>query len=626
MEYHTFPCGCRWPIVGPPPSPGTLPLMLIDLDPRNGKVPYTCAATWDLISRGETKSVFQLEQDLGRQWAKEMKPTQLEHLSALGALLRPGCLRAEMEPGVSMTSLYCKRKNGEKSVDSYHPKLDPILEKTYNVLTYQEQSMRIGREIAGFDLKNVDRLRKAIGKKDQKEMAEVRELFLAGAKEKAVVPYETAEIIWGWIQKSGRYQFNKAHSYSYGVVGYLTAYCKVHFSVQYLCSCISSAHQKSDGQDEVRELIFDARLHDVSVNLPDIAALEAHAQTDFKATTFGLADLKNIGDKQVARLVDAVRAAEANIGKPITAWLWYDFVVRFAANIPINVLQRFARCGVLRRFGISRNRALHELTQWAELTEKEQTWIQERATWFQTLTEAFVALGQPRKQERTIEKKVVPKNPDDPNALVMIASLESEYGELCQKVEDGGNAAELIETNRARYKKLTKTIKVEHLGPEVPNPGGCANEKRRQAVLSMAKLLENPPMSMEDFPNWIATQEEDLLGVAVSCSRVAGLDASEVNTTCKEFLRGSNGKNGYIVLGVEIADVREKKCKNGKSAGRTMAYFTVFDDSAALGDVICFADVYEQIQHVVAKSNCVLLQGSRDKKRGGFIVKQAVQM
>lgn len=204
LDFFEFECGCKWPIIEKNSDPEILPKL--DIDPEN--LP-DCYLTWKMIGRGDTKGVFQLESRLGQTWAKKLRPENMEHMSALGALLRPGALQNRDENGVSTTEHYCLRKNKEEFASSIHDVVDKVLEPTENLLVYQEQSMLLGKYISGFDLKNVDRLRKCIGKKDMKEMHEVKKLFLEGAKVTDAVPYEMAEMLWSWIEKSGRYAFNK---------------------------------------------------------------------------------------------------------------------------------------------------------------------------------------------------------------------------------------------------------------------------------------------------------------------------------------------------------------------------------------------------------------------------------
>lgn len=158
MAHYTFDCGCSFPILGPSPNKSKIPL----LDIRIESVSLDCPAVWDLLSNGRTVGVFQLEKPLGQDWSKRLKPESIDHLSALGALLRPGCLMSRDERGVSMTENYCRRKNNEEVVESLHPSLDDILNSTYSVMVYQEEIMQVGAKIAGFDLVGVDALRKCV--------------------------------------------------------------------------------------------------------------------------------------------------------------------------------------------------------------------------------------------------------------------------------------------------------------------------------------------------------------------------------------------------------------------------------------------------------------------------------
>lgn len=200
-QSYNFPCGCSFQLT----EAGT---PTFDIE----NIPYNCKATWDLLGRGETKGIFQLESPLGRQWTKELKPEHLEHIGALGSILRPGVLKSYADDGLSMTKHYCMRKNNEEPCESIHAALKPILSNSYEILIYQEQIMRIAADIAGFDKKMVDKIRKAVGKKVQSEIAEVGKLFLEGVEKTGVVSKEIGEKIWNNIKESGRYAFNKCLS------------------------------------------------------------------------------------------------------------------------------------------------------------------------------------------------------------------------------------------------------------------------------------------------------------------------------------------------------------------------------------------------------------------------------
>jgi DNA polymerase-3 subunit alpha len=243
---YRFSCGCSWPVVGPAPREGALPLMDVDDD----NLPF-CPLTWDLLGRGDTKGVFQLESNLGRQWTKKLKPESGEHMGALGALLRPGCLRAVDDEGVSMTQHFCRRKNNEEEVKPYHEVLDMVLSPTFGCLVYQEQAMLLAQNLAAFNLQEADQLRKAIGKKLPEEMAKCKKLFTEGAKKAGLLTEAQAEEVFGWIEQSQRYSFNKSHAVSYGLTGYDTAYIKAHFPVAFYCSWLRFAREKQDPMQEV---------------------------------------------------------------------------------------------------------------------------------------------------------------------------------------------------------------------------------------------------------------------------------------------------------------------------------------------------------------------------------------
>ena len=152
-------------------------------NPNIESLPLECEATWDMICDGNTKGVFQLESQLGQSKAKQVAPRNIEELSDLVAIIRPGCGDAIVK-GKSLTQHYIDRKSGIDPV-VYEPdvRLKPILEPTYGILVYQEQAMQIAQLVAGFSLQQADNLRKAIGKKNVELMATVKSEFLQGAKD-----------------------------------------------------------------------------------------------------------------------------------------------------------------------------------------------------------------------------------------------------------------------------------------------------------------------------------------------------------------------------------------------------------------------------------------------------------
>lgn len=175
----------------------------------HNKLTYDDEATWDLICSGETIGVFQLESRVGRKHAKLIQPRSIEELSAVIALIRPGCLASKLDDGKSLTEHYIARKQNKEPVTYVHPALEPILRDTEGIATYQEQIIEIGRKLAGMSASDADiYLRYAIGKKKASLIEEGKAVFLAGCSENGI-PEKDAELIFSWIQASSRYSFNK---------------------------------------------------------------------------------------------------------------------------------------------------------------------------------------------------------------------------------------------------------------------------------------------------------------------------------------------------------------------------------------------------------------------------------
>lgn len=203
MNQYEFSCGCKFDILNEDP-------LHLDIDFDN--INMDCPRTWDTLALGKTKGVFQLEEWLGRNWCRKIKPNNLEHLGALGALLRPGCTKAKDEKGISTTEHYSLRKNGQEKVISFHPAIEHILAPTYGVMVYQEQAMQIAQTVAGFNLIQADTLRKAIGKKKADVMSEVKTMFIEGCKKVGILTEKEAEDLFGLIRESQKYSFNKCLS------------------------------------------------------------------------------------------------------------------------------------------------------------------------------------------------------------------------------------------------------------------------------------------------------------------------------------------------------------------------------------------------------------------------------
>ena len=175
--YQFKTCGCQFPIEN----------KHIDFWPEVQNINLECPLTWQYIQSGNTKGMFQIESQLGKKIAEQLKPSTIEELSALIAIMRPGASEALLEDGKSITEHYILRKNKEEEVTYYNPALESILEDTYGLLVYQEQSIEIGIKLAGFSPEEADILRKSIGKKKPEEMSKIKQIFVDGCKKQAII-------------------------------------------------------------------------------------------------------------------------------------------------------------------------------------------------------------------------------------------------------------------------------------------------------------------------------------------------------------------------------------------------------------------------------------------------------
>lgn len=342
---------------------------------------------WDLICSGKTKGVFQLESNLGRHWAKQLKPRNISELAALISLIRPGCLKAYAD-GKSMTQHYVDRKSGKDAVIYPHESLEELLHETYGVLVYQEQSMKIAQKLAGFDLKDADSLRKAIGKKKAGLMAEVKKSFTEGSTRLGIVTKEVAEEIFSWIEKSNRYAFNKSHAVSYAINAYWSAYCKNYRKSEFYVSYLNHSERKPDSQRELKELIVDAKSVDIEIYPPRLGSLYTEFTCDGNKIFFGLRHIKNVGSSDCKKIMSFLQ------NNDVSRYTWLDCLIRLIYEQKINKRAAIALISVGAFNGKNntenRKKMLYEFNSWkndksATLTAREQKYISENYSKHKTL-------------------------------------------------------------------------------------------------------------------------------------------------------------------------------------------------------------------------------------------------
>ena len=263
----------------------------IDIDLSN--LPLDDAKTYEMLARGETVGVFQVESAGMRRALVDMRPDRFEDLIVLVALYRPG-------PMANIPT-YCARKLGHERTDYLHPKLEPILRATYGIITYQEQVQQIARDLAGYSLGKADILRRAMGKKDRKEMASQRDSFVSGAIERGIGRAD-AEVIFDTCAKFAEYGFNKSHSAPYALLTYQTAYMKANYPVEFTAASMTLDMGNTDKLAEFRD---EAERLGIKVEPPSINRSEVEFEVDGDTIHYALAALRGVGRQAVESIVAA---------------------------------------------------------------------------------------------------------------------------------------------------------------------------------------------------------------------------------------------------------------------------------------------------------------------------------
>ncbi len=249
------------------------------------KIPLDDEKTFELLQKGQTDAVFQLESSGMKKLVKELKPTVFEDLGALVALFRPGPLES------GMIKDFVDRKHGRQKIVYAHPLLEKILKDTYGTLVYQEQIMQIFQVLAGYTLGGADMVRRMMGKKKLEEMAKQKSIFIEGAAKNGMAEKDSTKL-FEQIESFAKYCFNRAHSSAYAFVAYQTAYLKAHYPVEFMCSILSS---QADNQDKTQSYIMQCQNLGIQVLPPDINKSSSCFYPDGDNIRFGLNSIKNVG-------------------------------------------------------------------------------------------------------------------------------------------------------------------------------------------------------------------------------------------------------------------------------------------------------------------------------------------
>ncbi|MGL5207444.1 MAG: DNA polymerase III subunit alpha, partial [Acidaminococcaceae bacterium] len=327
----------------------------VDLDIEN--IDLADGLTCEMLCRGETVGVFQMESAGMTQLMRDLAPESFDDLIPLVALYRPGPL------GTGMVEDFVAGRHGKKTAKLLHPLLEPVLKDTFGVILYQEQVMQITSVLAGFSLGQADILRRAMGKKKAKELDSMKEAFVVGAEKEHGIKRALAEEVFALLQHFAGYGFNKSHSAAYALVAYQTAYLKAHYPVEFMAATLNSYLTNAE---KVSWYINACREMGIQVLPPDVNVSGAGFSVDGRSIRFGLAGIKSVGDAAIENILEARKKGGA-----------FDSLTDFCQRVNSNglnkrVVEYLIKCGAMDGFGAKRSQLLAVMEQALDLAASRQ--------------------------------------------------------------------------------------------------------------------------------------------------------------------------------------------------------------------------------------------------------------
>ena len=322
---------------------------VVDID----NIPLDDKKTCEMLRKGDTYGVFQLESTGITKLVMDLAPESFEDLIPLVALYRPGPL------GTGMAEDFIAGRHGHRTAEILHPLMEPILKDTYGVILYQEQVMQITSVLGGFTLGQADILRRAMGKKKAKELDSMREDFIKGAKKLHNIPETLSGKIFSLLQHFAGYGFNKSHSVAYALVAYQTAYLKAHWPAEYMAAFLDSVITDAD---KISWYISKCRNSGIRILPPDVnesgSTFTVHKGNSIR---FGLAGIKSVGEAAVSTII-ATRKEDGEFKNLV------DFCRRVNMRV-VNkrVLEGLIKCGAMDSFGVKRSQMMAILDNAVEL-------------------------------------------------------------------------------------------------------------------------------------------------------------------------------------------------------------------------------------------------------------------
>ncbi|MCK5213800.1 MAG: DNA polymerase III subunit alpha [Candidatus Omnitrophica bacterium] len=315
-----------------------------DIDIKIDKIKINDPKTFELLGKAQSAGIFQLESAGMRELLKKIKPTVFEDLIAILALYRPGPM------GSGMLDDFIQRKKGVVEVVYPHPKLKDVLRDSFGIILYQEQVMQMASVLAGFTMTQADHLRRAMSKKIQSVMEQMRRDFVKGCLTTSDIPEDEANSLFDLIDYFSGYGFNRSHSAAYALISYQTAYLKANFTVEFMCALLTC---EKDNIDKVVEYVKESEQIGITILPPDVnESFVEFSVIDNHTIRFGLLAVKHVGETAIESIV-----LQRKEGGPFKSL--YNFCERVDLRL-VNrkVLESLIKCGAFDSFKVFRSQLM----------------------------------------------------------------------------------------------------------------------------------------------------------------------------------------------------------------------------------------------------------------------------
>jgi DNA polymerase-3 subunit alpha len=321
----------------------------IDID----NLPLDDKKTYELLMKGETDGIFQLESSGMRDLAINLKPDHIEDIIALIALYRPGPMK--------MLPEFTARKQGKTKITYELPQLEAILKETYGIILYQEQVMQIASIIGGYSMSEADTLRKVMSKKKAADMDKEKPKFLEGAK-KHKINENKAKTIWEQMETFAEYGFNKSHSTSYAIIAYQTAYLKAHYPAAFMAALLTS---EKDNRDKIIKYMSACKELGINILPPDLNESQRDFTISGENIRFGMAAIKNVGIAAVDSIISVRKEGK------FTSFM--DFLSRVdLRKVNKRVIESLIKCGAFDSLSYKRRQLMEHYEEAMDEAQRNQ--------------------------------------------------------------------------------------------------------------------------------------------------------------------------------------------------------------------------------------------------------------